>query len=58
MIVIDVAFNVCQLIETLWPEVMAVGVTVKFVTCGAAADTVTFAVAGVLEPPGPVAVAV
>lgn len=32
VIVIDVAFNVCQLIETLWPEVMAVGLMVKLVT--------------------------
>ncbi len=58
VIVTDVAFKVCQLIETLCPELMAVGVTLNFVTCGAADDTVTFAVAGVLDPAGPVAVAV
>jgi hypothetical protein len=34
------------------------GLTVNFVTSGVAADTSTFAVAGVLDPPEPVAVAV
>ena len=58
VIVTDVALEVCQLMVTLWPDVIEPGLTVKFVTCGAAADTFTFAVAGVLEPPGPVAVAV
>jgi hypothetical protein len=53
-----VAFEACQLIVTLWPELIEPGLTVNFVTSGAAADTSTFAVAGVLEPPGPVAVAV
>jgi hypothetical protein len=52
-----VAFEACQLIVTLWPEVIEPGLTVNFVTSGAAADTSTFAVAGVLEPPGPLAVA-
>jgi hypothetical protein len=55
----EVALVVVQVSVVDWPALTEVGLAVNCVICGGAAGpTVTFAVCGELEPPGPVATAV